>query len=326
MISNCLLKKTAKSFFVIMLFLNLFVSNGLRAQSGTIVSGIIIDDTGMPIPGTNVVEKGTKNSSSSDFDGKFKIKLTTEKAVLLFSYIGFESKSVNVSGNKVLNVSLKSSASKLDEVVVIGYGTSKKSDLTGSVTSVSGADLKKVGVSSVAEALTGRVAGVQVTSSEGSPDSEIKIRIRGGGSLTQDSSPLIIVDGFPVNSMNDISPSDVEKMTILKDASSTAIYGSRGANGVIIITTKSGKNDKLTVNYNGSYGMKEIAKSIDVLNPEDYAKWQYEYALLTDKSLDANGVPKSYSSYFAPYQTYTGLKGKNWQKQIYGRTGESSKS
>lgn len=323
MISNCLLKKTAKSFFVIMLFLNLFVSNGLRAQSGTIVSGIIIDDTGMPIPGTNVVEKGTKNSSSSDFDGKFKIKLTTEKAVLLFSYIGFESKSVNVSGNKVLNVSLKSSASKLDEVVVIGYGTSKKTDLTGSVTSVSGADLKKVGVSSIAEALTGRVAGVQVTSSEGSPDSDIKIRIRGGGSLTQDSSPLIIVDGFPVNNMSDISPSDVENMTILKDASSTAIYGSRGANGVIIITTKSGKNNKLTVNYNGSFGLKEIAKSIDVLNPEDYAKWQYEYALLTDKSLDANGVPKSYSSYFAPYQTYAGQKGTNWQKEIYGRTGKT---
>ena len=159
---------------------------------------------------------------------------------------------------------LKPNLESLDEVVVIGYGTSRKSDLTGSVVAISGDDLKKQSISSVAEALTGRLAGVQVTSSEGSPDAEISIRIRGGGSLTQDSSPLIIVDGFPVNSMSDVSPSDIENITVLKDASSTAIYGSRGANGVVIITTKSGKDGKICVSFNMFYGAKKIAKTIDV--------------------------------------------------------------
>lgn len=322
MITKCLFKKTTRSLFVILLLLGSFMSNEMRAQSGKTVSGVVIDETGMPIPGANVVEKGTKNSASTDFDGKYNIRVSSSKSELVFSYIGYENLTLLVGQKKTVDAALKNSTSKLDEVVVIGYGTSKKSDLTGSVASVSGSDLKKVAVSNVAEALTGRVAGVQVTSTEGSPDSEIKIRIRGGGSLTQDGSPLIIVDGFPVNSMNDISPSDVENMTILKDASSTAIYGSRGANGVIIITTKGGKNDKLTVNYNGSFGLKEMAKSIDVLNPEDYAKWQYEYAMLTDKDLDKNGVPNSYSKYFSPYQSYAGQKGTNWQKEVYGRTGQ----
>lgn len=170
----------------------------------------------------------------------------------------------------------------------------------------------------MAESLTGRIAGVQVTSSEGSPDSEIKIRIRGGGSLTQDSSPLLIVDGFPVNSMSDISPSDIANITILKDASSTAIYGSRGANGVIIITTKTGKDGKISVSFNSFYGFKKIAKTIDVLQPEDYVKWQHEYALLKNDV----GSYEKYFGQWQDYDQYIGMKGNNWQKQIYGRLGE----
>jgi len=319
MISNCLLKKTAKSFFVIMLFLSLFVSNEMKAQKGTIVSGVVKDDTGFPLPGVNIIEKGTKNTASSDIDGKYNIRVAGSKSELVFSYLGFENLTQVVGQKTILNVSLKSTTSKLNEVVVVGYGTVKKSDLTGAVSTISGSDLKKVAVASVAETLTGRIAGVQVTSSEGSPDSEVKIRVRGGGSLTQDSSPLIIVDGFPVNSMNDISPSDVENITVLKDASSTAIYGSRGANGVIIVTTKSGKDNKISVNYNVFYGAKNMAKKIDVLNSEDYAKWQYEYAML--KSVP-QGKTDSYDKYFAPYQTYAGQAGIDWQDRIYGRTGK----
>lgn len=319
MILKSFFQKTTKSFFVMLLLLGSFVCNEMRAQNAKTVSGIIKDDTGAPIPGVNVVEKGTKNATSSDFDGKYTIRLTSDKSQLTFSFLGFEPTTQTVGQKTALNVTLKSETSKLNEVVVIGYGSSKKSDLTGSVASVSGADLKKVSVANIAEALTGRVAGVNVTASEGSPDADIKIRIRGGGSISQDNSPLIIVDGFPVNSMSDISPSDVESMTILKDASSTAIYGSRGANGVIIITTKSGKNNKLVVTYNGSYGTRKLAKSIDVLNPEDYAKWQYEYALLKDTP----GATSSYSKYFAPYKTYAGQSGTNWQKEIYGRTGQT---
>lgn len=283
MIIKKVFNKGKKISFVILLLLGLFANSISIAQTKpNTVSGLVKDDAGLPIPGVNIVEKGTKNSTSSDMDGKFTIRVSGPKSELTFSFIGFETLTQAVGQRQSLNVFLKNAASKLDEVVVVGYGTSRKSDLTGSISSVSGADLKKVPIANVAETLTGRIAGVQVTSSEGSPDSEVKIRIRGGGSLTQDASPLIIVDGFPVNSMNDISPSDVDNITVLKDASSTAIYGSRGANGVIIITTKSGsKNGKMSVSYNVFYGTKTIANYIDVLKPEDFAKWQYEIPIVS---------------------------------------------
>ena len=220
----------------------------------------------MPIPGVNVLEKGTTNGVQTDFDGKFSMRVSGPNSVLVFSFIGFETLNKTVGQSKTLNIVLKDENSTLNEVVVIGYGTTKKKDLTGSVVSISGEDLKKQPISNVAEALTGRMAGVQVSSAEGSPDADIKIRVRGGGSLTQDASPLIIVDGFPVNSLNDISSSDIENITVLKDASSTAIYGSRGANGVIIVTTKSGKEGKIAVSFNSFFGFKKIAKTIDVLD------------------------------------------------------------
>lgn len=320
MIVNKVVNKGKKASFVIMLLLGLLMNSTSFAQNKlTTISGVVKDESGLSIPGVNIIEKGTKNSTSSDFDGKFTLRVASSKSELVFSFIGFETLTQSVGQKTSLNVVLKNAASKLDEVVVIGYGTSRKSDLTGSVATISGADLKKVPMSNVAETLTGRVAGVQVTSSEGSPDSEVKIRVRGGGSLSQDSSPLIIVDGFPVNSMSDISPSDVENITILKDASSTAIYGSRGAYGVIIITTKSGsKNGKMSVNYNVFYGAKTIAQDFDVLNPEDFAKWQYEYAML---SSSPKGSTKEYDKYFEPWQTYAGVEGTDWQNEIYGRTG-----
>ena len=314
-----LLKKVQQWTCAIFLFLGLLISNNLIAQNnGFAVNGTITDDAGMPLPGVNILEKGTKNGVSTDFDGNFTITVLNSNAKLVISYVGFETQEVSILGKKNINVKLKTNLESLEEVVVIGYGTARKSDLTGSVVAVSGDDLKKQSVSNVAEALTGRMAGVQVTSSEGSPDAEIKIRIRGGGSLTQDSSPLIIVDGFPVNSMSDVSPSDIENITVLKDASSTAIYGSRGANGVVIITTKSGKDGKIDVSFNTYYGVKSIANTIDVQSPEDFVKWQYEYALLEDDLI-------SYERIFGQWQDYDqyiGLKGNDCQKQIYGQLGE----
>jgi TonB-linked SusC/RagA family outer membrane protein len=321
MIVKPIFKKGKKISFAIMLLLSLFATIEIKAQNKTTtISGVVKDELGLSIPGVNVTEKGTKNSTSSDMDGKYSLRISGSKSELVFSFIGLETLTQTVGQKTSLNVVLKNAASKLDEVVVIGYGTSKKSDLTGSVASISGSDLKKVPLANVAETLTGRIAGVQVTSSEGSPDSEIKIRVRGGGSVSQDSSPLIIVDGFPVNSMSDVSPADVDNITVLKDASSTAIYGSRGAYGVIIITTKSGsKNGKMSVNYNVFYGAKTIAKYFDVLDPEDFAKWQYEYAML---SSSPKGSTTEYDKYFGPYQSYASVEGTNWQKEIYGRTGE----
>ncbi|MBB4803465.1 TonB-linked SusC/RagA family outer membrane protein [Flavobacterium nitrogenifigens] len=319
-----LLNKGAAFCFKLVFLLCLLIGSQLHAQ-GTTIEGTVTDAAGLSLPGVNVLEKGTKNGTSTDFDGHYKIKLTNPKAVLSFSFIGFQTIEVSAAGKTKVNATLTEDANNLNEVVVIGYGTSKKSDLTGAVSTISGTDLKKVPVANVAEALTGRIAGVQVTSAEGSPDADIRIRVRGGGSLTQDASPLIIVDGFPINSMNDISSSDIDSMTVLKDAASTAIYGSRGANGVILITTKKGKDGKIAVNFNMFYGMKTMAKQIDVLSPEDYTKWQYEYALLSQTGTKVASNPSSYTKYFGNWQDqdmYKGLKGDNWQKQIFGRTGE----
>ncbi|RXM43457.1 TonB-dependent receptor [Flavobacterium sp. YO64] len=321
---NDLLNKGTNRCFAVVFLLCLLMGNRAHAQTVTL-EGTVKDAAGLSLPGVNVLEKGTKNGTSTDFDGHYKIKLTNPKAVLTFSFIGFVTKEVSAAGKTKVDVSLVEYANNLNEVVVIGYGTAKKSDLTGAVASISGNELKKVPVSNIAEALTGRIAGVQVVSTEGSPDADIKIRVRGGGSLTQDASPLIIVDGFPVNSMSDIAASNVESMTVLKDASSTAIYGSRGANGVIIVTTKTGKDGKMAVSYNMFYGMKTMANDIDVLPTEDFVKWQYEYALLsqTDKTILSN--PTSYTKYFGNWQDrdlYNGVKGTDWQKQIYGRRGE----
>ncbi len=310
-----------KSNYRLILLITVFCLTFLNSFAQSVsVSGTISEETGMPLPGVNILEKGTKNGAVTDFDGNYSIKVSNANAVLVISYIGFITQEINVGGKSTINVQLKANLESLDEVVVIGYGTAKKSDLTGSVVTIGGDDLKKQSISSVAEALTGRLAGVQVTSTEGSPDAEINIRVRGGGSLTQDSSPLIIVDGFPVNSMSDVSPSDIQNISVLKDASSTAIYGSRGANGVVIITTKSGVDGKITANFNLFYGVKKIAKTIDVQQPEDFVKWQYEYALL-DNPNDISSYEK-YFGQWQDYDQYIGMVGNNWQKQIYGQMGE----
>jgi len=288
----------------------------LFAQTKT-VSGTVTEDTGATLPGVSVLEKGTNNGTVTDSNGKFSISVTTE-AVLVFSFIGLKPVEVVVGSQVTIDVIMESDMSTLDEIVVIGYGTAKKSDLTGAVSSVTGDDLRKMPVASVTESLTGRLAGVQVSSTEGSPDATIQIRVRGGGSITQDNTPLFIVDGFPVNNITDISPSDIKSIDVLKDASSTAIYGSRGANGVIIITTKGGNKDgKISVSYNVFGGVKKMAKELDVLAPEDYVNWQYEYALLRAD------LP-SYEDYFGSWQDrdmYNGMKANNWQQQVYGRTG-----
>ena len=292
-----------------------------QAQNEITVSGKVVDSEKQePLPGVNILEKGTSNGTMTNFDGEFSIEVSNPNAVLVFSYVGFAPLEVGVNGRTTIDAALELDQNALDEVVVVGYGTARRSDLTGSVVSISGDKLDEQARASVAETLTGRLPGVQVLSTEGSPDAEVNIRIRGNGSLTQDSSPLIIVDGFPVASMADISPTDIASISVLKDASSTAIYGSRGANGVIIITTKDGISGKISVNVNAFHGFQKIANTIDVLSPEDFVKWQYEYALLDDpENID------SYERYFGlwqDYDLYVGKEGNNWQKQVYGDMGE----
>ncbi|NIK91549.1 TonB-dependent receptor [Mangrovimonas sp. CR14] len=311
-----ILKSNSRSAFLLFLFV--LSSSMIEAQTIQVTGTVTDGELGGPLVGANILVKGKAKGTTTDFDGNYSLDLDDSSAILIFSYTGFISQEVPVNGKTTIDVVLQPDQEALDEVVIIGYGTSKKSDLTGSVVTIDGGDLTAQPIASAAEALTGRLAGVQVTSTEGSPDAEINIRVRGAGSLTQDSSPLIIVDGFPVPSFSDISPSDIENISVLKDASSTAIYGSRGANGVVIITTKSGKTGKVSVNLNTFYGMKKIANTIDVLEPQDYVKWQYEYALLRDNV-------QSYEDYFgsySDYDQYIGMEGNNWQEQIYGRIGK----
>ncbi|MDR0349613.1 MAG: SusC/RagA family TonB-linked outer membrane protein, partial [Tannerella sp.] len=296
--------------------LGLFFCGSLQAQQQTI-SGNVIDVNGEPIIGATVQAKGTSTGTVTDVNGHYTVSVPASATTLVVSYVGFETREMAITGN-VVNVALSENATALNEVVVIGYGTVRRRDLTGSVSSVGADAIAAIPVASAAEAITGKMAGVQITTLEGSPDTEIKIRVRGGGSITGDNMPLYIVDGFPVESISDVPPGDIESIDVLKDASSTAIYGSRGANGVIIITTKSGKEGKINVSYNAYIGWKKIAKKLDVLSPYDYALWQYERAMLAD------GKPDKYVSFFGNFQDidlYKDVTANDWQEQVFGRTG-----
>lgn len=219
-----------------------------------------------------------------------------------------KTKKVNIAGKSSINVVLEEDNTTLNDVVVIGYGTVRKKDLTGSVTSVSSKQIENVPVSNISEAMTGKMAGVNITTTEGSPDADVKIRVRGGGSLSQDNSPLYIVDGFPVSSISDIAPSEIQTIDVLKDASSTAIYGARGANGVVIVTTKSGKEGKTQVNFNASFGLKKITKMVKTMSPYDYAYYQYELGSTEYGNYNDLDIWKS-------------KEGTDYQDELFGRTG-----
>jgi TonB-dependent starch-binding outer membrane protein SusC len=287
---------------------------------GQKVSGTVVDETNVPLPGVSVLVKGTKTAAITDLDGKFEIEVgNMESDILVVSFFGMETQEIKVGGKTTINISMSGSATVLGEVVAIGYGTAKKKDITGSVSSVQGKDLALIPVSSAAEALTGKMAGVQVVTTEGSPDAAINIRVRGGGSVTQDNAPLYIVDGFPVSNISDIPASEIQSIDVLKDASSTAIYGARGANGVVIITTRGGSEGKVKVSYNSYYGFKKVADKLTTLNVQDYVKWQYEYALLSDNL-------ENYNTYFGQFQDidlYNNQPATDWYEQVFGRIGKT---
>lgn len=285
----------------------------------TVIKGNVTDNTGEPIIGASVIEQGTNSGGVTDLDGNFTITLTGNSKKVKVSYVGMKPQVINVAGKSNINVKLEDDSNSLNDVVVIGYGSVKKKDLTGSVATVSNKALEAVPVANATEALQGKMAGVQITATEGSPDAEMKIRVRGGGSITGDNTPLYIVDGFPVESISDIPASDIEDITVLKDASSTAIYGSRGANGVILVTTKSGKEGKVSVSYNAYYSWKKMAKTLNTLSGSDYVKWQREYALL-------RGNEEKYSSLFGNWDDrdlYDNAAENDWQDQVFGRVGHT---
>ena len=303
--------KTKSMRSALLLAFLLFVGS-ISAQT---VKVNVKDSQGEPIIGASIVEQGTKNGGITDFDGNFNIKLTAGKP-LVISFVGMKSKTVDVKGKESVSIVLEDENTTLNDVVVIGYTTVRKKDLTGAVSQVNSKQIEDIPVTNVTEALTGKMAGVNITTTEGSPDAEITIRVRGGGSISQDNSPLYIVDGFEVSSINDIASSDIETIDVLKDAASTAIYGARGANGVVIVTTKSGKEGKVNINVNATYGWEKVVKEIGVMDPYNYGVYQYEL----DSSSQFATNKGSYGSY-SELNQLKGIEGNNWQDKLFGRTG-----
>jgi TonB-linked SusC/RagA family outer membrane protein len=305
---------TRITFVVLSLILPIF----LFAQTRQI-KGAVTDDKGVPVSGVSVIVKGTHNGTTTDGAGKFIFTVPGEsgKVTLVFSYLGYKQQEGITDGINPITVSLEKQDNSLEDIVVIGYGTAKKKDLTGSVASVSSKDLKDVPVNTVAEALAGRLAGVQVTTTEGRPGADILVRVRGGGSISQDNSPLYIVDGIPVdNALSLLAPQEIESINVLKDAASTAVYGARGANGVVVITTKGGKDMKTRVSYDGYAGARKIVKTLDVMNPYDYAMYQYQrYNGSTD---DKAAFAKTYGRW-EDLDIYKKMPFTNWQNEVFGR-------
>ena len=235
----------------LLLFFSFVCLSTITFAQERVIRGKVTDDTGTPLQGVSVIPKGSKTGTQTDKDGNFTINVPgTGSTELSFSSAGHKPTTVTTDGSSPLSVQLERNAATLEDVVVVGYTTSKRKDLAGSVSSVTSKQLKDVPLSSAAEAIQGRLAGVQVTASEGAPGADIIIRVRGGGSITQDNSPLYIVDGVQVEKALDvIAPQDIASIDVLKDGSTTAIYGARAANGVVIITTKSGRPGKTQVGY-----------------------------------------------------------------------------
>jgi len=267
------MKKKYKRISYVFLIAAILACCNLRLQGATPlpeinVSGQVMDESNNALPGVNVVVKGTSRGTSTDAQGKYTITVPDANAVLVFSFIGYSTKEVQVGTQSVINVSMEVESNILNEIVVVGYGVQKKSSVTGAVSSVSSKEIAALPVPSVAAALQGRVAGVFVTNN-GGPGTNAIVRIRGIGSITQNADPLYVVDGFPTPNfnLNSVDTKDIESVEVLKDAAATAVYGSRAANGVVIITTKGGSRDhKVHVDIEAYTGTQSAWKKLDLLN------------------------------------------------------------
>ena len=293
----------------LLMFLLTGCSLGIFAQNRTI-TGTVRDAVDVVI-GASVTVKGNSSIGTiTDMDGKFRISVPSSARDLVIKFIGYDDAVIRLGTPTDYKVTLKESSVMLEEVVAIGYAKVKRKDLTGAISSVGGKELANVPVTTAMQALQGKAAGVNIVTESGAPGAGANITIRGGMSLTQSTEPLYIVDGFPVSSISDIAPTDIQSVDVLKDASSTAIYGARGANGVIIITTKSGAEGKTQVNFGASYGFRNVIKQVGVLDPYEFSLYQYE--------LDQSGT--SYGAY-KDLEIYKSKEGSNWQDQLFGRTG-----
>jgi len=308
----------------ILLFLLIFTSI-INAQTGSKVTGTVVDSKGMTIPGVTVTSD--LNSVSTDFDGKYSITVKNSKSILKFTFVGFETQLVPEGKKKIINVWVKESTGELDELVVIGYGTQKRSSVTGSVAKYQNEKLSELAVSRVDQALQGKIAGVQVINTSSEAGSDPKINIRGAVSINASNNPLIIVDGQPnQDGLGALNMADVQSVEVLKDAASAAIYGSRGANGVIIVTTKSGKTDKVKFNFKYQTGVKNAYEIYPMMTSSQYVQLLYDEREM--KKLDptvnqaTNTIPNSSNNnaQWILEQEFFGGSGTDYQKEAL-RTG-----
>lgn len=302
------------------LFTCLILSAIFSMAQSKVVKGRVVDENGAGLQGVTVLQRGSKTGTQTDAGGNFSLPVSAATNNLIFSSVGFTTKTVNVSGRSTVNVTLSKNITNDDEVVVVGYQSVKRKDLLASVSSVGAKDLKDIPINSAAEALNGRLAGVTATTSEGSPDATIKVRVRGGMSITQDNSPLYIVDGVQIeNALSTLSPQDIQSIDVLKDAAATAIYGARGANGVIVITTKSGRQGRLRVAYNAYVGVKSLSNKLKVLDPYDFVIYQYERS--RGSSTDSSTFAQEFGTTWDTLSNYKNVTPVDWQKEIFGNTG-----
>lgn len=298
------------------LLLTLVAVTGAVAQS--LVRGKVLDDTGLEVIGASILVKGTNQGTITDMDGMFSLS-ADKNSVLVVSYIGYQTLEVKVDLTKPMTIVLKEDSEMLEEVVVVGYQEVKKKDLTGSVAKANMDDLLNTPVGSFDQTLGGRVAGVNVTSSEGTPGGTMNIVIRGNNSLTQDNSPLYVIDGFPVEDAamaSTINPADIESLDILKDASATAIYGARGANGVVIITTKKGKIGKPQITYDGSVTMHNVTRKIPMMDAYEFVKLQAEtYPAAMNSS--SGGYLMEWEGKTWTLEDYRNVDQYDWQDEIF---------
>ena len=295
-------------------------------QSGKVVTGTIVDPSGMPVIGANVMVKGTTNGTITDMDGKFSLEVGKD-AILVVSYVGYANQEISIGNQKTLSITLKEDSEALDELVVVGYGAMKKSDLTGSVSNIKSDKLLDRVSTSIGQALQGRVPGVDIVQNQGTPGGNMSVRIRGNNSITSSNDPLWVVDGIVgAWNINNINPNDIESIEVLKDASSTAIYGARGANGVIIVTTKRGFKSKSQISYDGSLSLGTISKKIELLNAEQFMQ-VYNEAFNNAVKYDPIGVsqgkhkpidPKDYPNLF--YPDGSPIYDTDWQDEVYKKS------
>jgi TonB-dependent starch-binding outer membrane protein SusC len=290
--------------------------NFLSIPVAVTVSGQVLDETGKGMPGVNIIEKGTTNGTSTDVDGKYTLSVSGPDATLVFTFIGYETLEMAVASQTSIDVTMKPDVSTLSEVVVIGYGTQKRASVTGAVSSVNQKEVAALPVPSVAQALQGRVAGVNVTN-QGAPGAAPIVRIRGFGSITGSSEPLYVIDGIPSDGLRNIDAKDIESVDVLKDAASAAIYGSRAANGVILITTKTGAGKKgVSVNIETSYGTQSAWRTLDLLKRDQYLQYASELSTSTGGELPERLLNMDEPIYEGATQTYAQTE-TDWQDEIF---------